>query len=168
MKAYRPRETWIIGVRKFGEWQMKVYGIATSRSKLETTTVEAALTFAEKNVAWPGRRNFRLGFVTIHVGEEGIWLLVDQWFDDILHHFLFRAPVEDPVNFAAVEGGTMACVWELEVTRHERDAWVEHVLSKPENADFSGYLGDALAISAECVSKTAPGNVVGQSGRPTI
>ena len=43
--------------------------------------------------------------------------------------------------------GFNECVWELEATMHERDAWVKHVMSSPEDSRFEQYTRDALEIS---------------------
>lgn len=87
--------------------------------------------------------------MTIHAGEQ-LWLLVDLWVDDILRHFLFRGRGDNPVQFVAgPPDGTSMCVWELEIVKHERDAWVEHVLTKPAKPSFPAYLAAACSRENE-------------------
>lgn len=69
------------------------------------------------------------------------------WELDILHHRLFRADL-GTVGFDPVPpGGPTACVWELLAVDHERQAWVDHVLVKPEAPDIPGYLAAAFAAA---------------------
>ena len=87
-------------------------------------------------------------FLTVHLGEEAVWLLVDYWLDDLLFHQLFRADLETPTSFEQVETeGPMACVWELEVIVHERHAWVKHVLN--DSPSVEDYLKDRLSVKGE-------------------
>ncbi len=146
---YRDRKTWLIGVREIRGWHMKVYGICAAGCVLGDTVVEAALAHAGQHVNWPDRES-GFGFITLHVGEEAVWLLADLWVEDILRHFLYRAPLHFPDQFDnGPDDGTMACVWELAVFCHERDAWVKYVLSRPHNPGYHAYLSDSLAIQTE-------------------
>ncbi len=82
----------------------------------------------------PQPRDHPVGFAILHYGSEGDYLLVSQWYGaDMLKHWV-RAAVVD------AEGGTsfiplvqrdlVACVWELEVIKFERDAWVNTVMAQ--------------------------------------
>lgn len=146
-KSYQPRRTTMIGVREINGWQLKLYSILLDNEEISEQVIEAALKHAQSNVSWPNRSQ-GYGFITIHLGEH-IWLLVDLWVDDILRHFLFRSTYENPTQFAdGPSDGSNACVWELEVTKHERDSWVNHVLSKPADPSFDDYLSDKIEINA--------------------
>ncbi len=150
-EPYQHRRTWPIGVHDIGNWQLKVYGICASGCELTTPTIEAAMEYARKHVRWPDR-DPGCGFLTLHVGEESVWLLVDLWVDDILRHFLYQAPLDQPDQFGPGPGdGTMACVWELAVLAGERTAWIEHVLSRPDDPDYPGYLADSLEIAGGAI-----------------
>ena len=148
---YRDRQTWLIGVRQMCGWQLKVYGICADGRELTPGTIEAGLAYAEQHNHWPDREP-GYGFITFHFGEHAVWLLVDLWVDDIVRHFLYQAPLDRPQQFAAgPTDGTMACVWELAVFANERAAWIEHVLSNPENPDYGQYLNDSIEIANEAV-----------------
>lgn len=84
-----------------------------------------------------------LGFCIVHVGEEAIWLLVDWWITGgIVCQRMLSAPLAQPDTFTPVTQPALACVWELVVTAHERDAWVRHMLTaKPDPA---AWLDDVL------------------------
>ncbi|MCA9128057.1 MAG: hypothetical protein KDB22_13270 [Planctomycetales bacterium] len=147
--TYRERRTWLQDVREVKGWTLKVYGICAAGSMIESATFESALIYVARNVSWPDHHT-RFGFVTIHVGEEAVWLLVDIWVDEILRHFLYRASLSAPCEFGPGPGdGSMACVWEMAVLTHERNAWVSHVLSHPMEPDYEAYLNDSLKIASE-------------------
>jgi hypothetical protein len=84
-----------------------------------------------------------LGFCIVHAGEEAVWLLVHWWISGgILCQQMYSAPLAQPERFQPVQGPFIACVWELEVTAHERGAWMRHVLR--EAPDTDAYLADVL------------------------
>jgi len=84
-----------------------------------------------------------VGFCIVHAGEEAVWLLVDWWISGgILCQQMYSAPLAQPERFQPVQGPFIACVWELEVTAHERGAWMRHVLR--EAPDTDAYLADVL------------------------
>jgi hypothetical protein len=143
---YRDRRTWLIGIREICGWQLKVHGICAAGRQLKEVTIESALAHAEKHVRWPDRES-GFGFITLHFGEQAVWLLVDLWVEDILRHFLYQAPLAQPDQFTdGPTDGTMACVWELAVMQHERASWIKHVLSRPEDPDYQVYLRDSIEI----------------------
>jgi len=143
---YKPRCTVMNGVREIADWKLKIYTIHESQPELEPEIVEAAIEYATLHVNWPESRE-GYGFLIIHFGNEAVWLLVDLWVDDILRHFLFRAPVSEPTQFGeAPKDGTMACVWELAVFVHERESWVKHAMSRPKNPDYEAYVRDGVEI----------------------
>lgn len=84
-----------------------------------------------------------LGFCIVHVGEEAVWLLVDWWISGgILCQQMYSAALNEPDRFQPVQGPFIACVWELQVTTHERGAWMRHVLR--EDPDTAAYLTDVM------------------------
>ncbi len=87
-------------------------------------------------------RSHGLGFYIAHVGEEAVWLLIDWWnTGGILSQCLFRAPLERPAAFERVTEPALACVWELILLTHERNAWVRHMLTPAPRPD--AYLADS-------------------------
>ncbi|MGW4158348.1 hypothetical protein [Streptomyces sp. NPDC004788] len=73
------------------------------------------------------------GFLILHRGAEGTYLLVSQWYDaDMLKHWVrgSRTDAAGNTTFAPLaQPDLIACVWELEVIAFERDAWVNTVLA---------------------------------------
>lgn len=173
MKPYRPRHTWFVHSQETGPWTLKVYAMTAAQfalgqqPELSTGILEAALQYASKQIE---KENFMKqpgntaphGFLTVHEGQEAVWLLIDLWRDDILHHHLFHASLASPTSFHPKPfSGSAACVWELEVIQHERNAWVRHVLSKPEAPDYDKYQRTVLRIHPRTSESVAPVSGVG-------
>lgn len=147
-QPFVPRHTKMVGVKSCLGWQLKVYSISASACGVESQVIAAAMRFVKANVRWPAEQAISNGFVIVHQGEQAVWLLVHLWMQDILRQFVFVAPLNAPTEFqVSPMDGFNACVWELEVTQHERNAWVKHVLAKPAKPNVAGYLSDALGVA---------------------
>ena len=83
----------------------------------------------------------KCGFAILHHARDGTYLLASRWFGgNMLKHEVFM--VQGPAGAARLESiaasRIVACVWELEVIKFERDAWVRTAmagLGKPESLD---------------------------------
>jgi hypothetical protein len=132
---------------------LKVYGMFRDPARRSTVPEPAWLQQHAASVLreplQPGDHS--VGFMILHYGNQGDYLLVSQWYDaDMLKHWV-RGAVVDP------EGGTtfaplaqrdlMACVWELEVIKFERDAWVNTVLTRGrlDQAALDAYLATTFS-----------------------
>lgn len=154
-RGFRPRQTRPLGVRAIQGWSLKWYSINVIPEPIQPEIIAAA----EEVVAGvtpiadvaPA-----LGFVIVHRGAESVWLLPALWRGDILYQRTFGAPLSQPTRFeeVGVSGGPTACVWELVVHAHERDAFVAHVLSRPSAPDSRAYLSDVTSVEVGIRSRT--------------
>jgi len=82
----------------------------------------------------PQPEDHPLGFLILHYGMDGDYLLVSQWYDaNMLKHWVRGSAVDAAGNTTftpLAQRDLVACVWELEVIRFERDAWVNTVLAR--------------------------------------
>jgi hypothetical protein len=82
-----------------------------------------------------------LGVVVLHLGDDGIYLVVQSWAKDFQSRLsIFSGMEVDDLRPAPI--GAAPCVWELEVLSHERASYVHHILSA--DVDIDGWLDDAL------------------------
>ncbi|WP_344190504.1 hypothetical protein [Kribbella karoonensis] len=82
-----------------------------------------------------------LGVVVLHLGADGVYLVVQSWARDFQSRLSFFSGIDvDDLRPAPIGAGP--CVWELEVLSHERTAYVNHILSA--EVDVDGWLDDAL------------------------
>jgi hypothetical protein len=153
--AYRPRVISFLKLHDAAGWRLKFYGIAASggRPRPELVTVAEALlpsvlpspaTYAGSDDPHdPGR--YGVGFVILHDAEDYAYALFDWWAGESeLHQRIYSAL---PSRLGAMRPHptpAIGAVWELAVTDHERRAWVEHVLARPDGPDLDGYLAARL------------------------
>jgi hypothetical protein len=96
-------------------------------------------------------RDHPVGFLILHYGSEGDYLLVSQWYDaDMLKHWVRGAVVDADggTSFAPLaQRDLIACIWELEVIRFERDAWINTVLARGrlDEAALDAYLATTFS-----------------------
>jgi len=123
---------------------VKAYEITAGADPVDAEIWQAALRAADAALSdVPG---LSPGFVVLHLGTDGVWLLVHWWNDDICNQRLLTASLEDPTVFRHAAADLMACVWELHVIDHERRAWARHVLGGDGGAH--AYLADTLRVRA--------------------
>ena len=137
---YAPRPCRVLDPWRIGGLALKLYHIgpvaptdrlvAEARAEAHRIEAEAA---REGGAAGPG-------FAVIHEGEVGVWLLLDWWaHGDILCQRLSLKTADG--GFEAQDHRPLAaCVWELPILAHERDAWVRHMMTAPASAE--GYMSD--------------------------
>ncbi|ETX15739.1 hypothetical protein OCH239_11180 [Roseivivax halodurans JCM 10272] len=143
--TYAPRPLRTLASWQVGALAVKVYHIgaaAPSEDLLQAARNEAA---RMDQAAMTEADAHGLGFVVIHEGEAGTWLLMDWWaHGDILCQ---RLSLARGAEFEAMDDRPLAaCVWELAVIGHERDAWLRHMMTG--GPDPEGYLSDRLAAEA--------------------
>ncbi|WP_257166369.1 hypothetical protein [Bradyrhizobium sp. SRS-191] len=147
--TYRPRIISFLGARTSGRWSVKIHVITIVRdvpglvdiveagwSKSASVLRDLPETDVDTNI----------GFITLHVGLAGVWLLIDRWEDgDILRHHHFKASLDDPTRFLDVSSDHYGpCVWELAVQAHERQAWIADVLANKSGPNIVSYLQKGL------------------------
>lgn len=143
-EPYRTRAIRFLGLWNANGWRLKVYGIAYRGERPGSDVVAAAKTIAIAALPQPPHTEGRygVGFLIIHEGRDGYWVLLDWWEHEcVVHHKLFEAPLDKPYEMRAVTNGMMACTWELAVFAFERQAWIDAILDNRAGPDIEGYLG---------------------------
>jgi hypothetical protein len=147
-EPYRPRPILPLGIEAASGWRLKVYGIAYERASPRSDLVAAAKTAAFELLPQPAETETRygVGFLGIHDGRGHNFVFVDWWEqENELHHHVFFSPSDRPAELRpAADGDPAACVWDLSVVSHEREAWIRHVLDNEIEPDLDAYLADAL------------------------
>lgn len=68
-----------------------------------------------------------VGFVLLHRARPANFVLAHIWDGvDLLQRY-WTSPFDDPTELTPHRAGAIGCIWELEVTGHERDLWAELV-----------------------------------------
>jgi len=125
---------------QFGDWRLKLYGIAMPGAEPRPELVEAALTLAGDALPRPAPEP-GIGFVIVHDAATVCFALVYWWQNENeLHQRCFFSPLDNPAALERIEHPAAGCVWELEVIDFERRAWLEDVVKAAE-PDYGAYLG---------------------------
>jgi hypothetical protein len=146
--TYSPRLVKALGPIDAGGRVLKVYGMFAEPEK---GSVMPPPQWLEKQAAQVLCEPLRdgdhaVGFLILHYGMDGSYLLVSQWYGaNMLKHWVRGATPgagEDAAFAPLAETALVACVWELEVMAFERDAWVNTVLARGQldQASLDAYL----------------------------
>ena len=81
-----------------------------------------------------------MGFMITHHGKGSNFVLLDWWCNENeLQHQVYYSTKETPENLSKQTDNTpIACVWDLIIMNHERNAWVKNMMS--ENPEKMKYL----------------------------
>lgn len=139
--SYEPRPVTFLELWRHKGWRMKLYGIAWQRPRPEAAFVERAREIATGVLPDVSGR-YGVGFIGVHQGKTGNFIFVDWWAqENELHHHVFISLPDAPMEFRdQTASGLTACVWDLAVIHHERDAWVEAVMKGGGEEGFDAYL----------------------------
>ncbi|MEM6795482.1 MAG: isochorismatase [Acidobacteriota bacterium] len=132
-------------------WRLKLYGMSLGPEPPPEELIERARILIGRTLPMPAiaEERYGVGFATVHAGEHGDYLLLDWWYaQDTLRHHLFGAPRKPGESQSGKlrygwPQNVCACIWELAVLWHERNAWYRHVL-QDGRGDLEGYLADRL------------------------
>ncbi|HYO64360.1 MAG TPA: hypothetical protein VER08_12065 [Pyrinomonadaceae bacterium] len=147
-EPYRERPIRFLEEWRHEGWRMKVYGIAYGRERPRAELVETAKRLARVHLPRPADSGGRygVGFVGAHDGRSANFVFIDWWADENeLHHHVYAAQGDELESLRYVTPtGLSACVWDLRVQAHEREAWLEEVLRNPRGPDLEAYLARRL------------------------
>lgn len=145
---YVKREIRYLGWQWHGDWLIKFYGIY-GRGNGRTAGIEQkALSLASEALAAPDPdiEHHGVAIVMTHEGMDGNYIILDWWVGtNMLAHRIYRAPLDDPLNFRRFVAHDIAtCVWESQVLAFEGRAWAEHILGADGQADMEAYAAVGL------------------------
>lgn len=132
-------------------WRAKVYGISSLAEFPPAELVDAIKDVAASSLPQPAATSDRYGvaFLYAHQGRNGGGYASVNWWanENELFHYQYEATPEDLNVLRSTEetGGSSACVWDLAVIAHERQAWIDCVLKNDDGPDFERYLRAQLS-----------------------
>ena len=130
------------------DWRVKVYLISKNDHFQSHDILDSALAAIPawiKEARFAAAPTYNLGYLMVHEAREGVFLLYCWWIGgEMVQTRLNFVSYDDPGTLRAspYEAQALMCVWEIEIFTHERAAWIEHVLRKAGDPDFSAYVND--------------------------
>jgi hypothetical protein len=143
---YGQREIQFMGIWKFGDWRLKVYGIPFLRSQVRKELIEATRQVVPTQLPDSNAKGVPgVGFVVIHDAEDAGFVLIDWWANNIeLHQSLFYSDITEPSKLMPVPTRAINCMYEAEVHDFERRLWLRTIRANPDNPDLDSYLSETL------------------------
>jgi hypothetical protein len=140
---YEPRSAWFEEIVECGPARIKLSVISADGARPSSKTLAAARRIIAADApALEATSHNGAGFAILHLGTEGVWLLLHWWTDGgVATRKMWRADVGDGVNFTLFDPLYMACVWELAITDFESRAWMATTMS---GNPLSDYLAETL------------------------
>jgi hypothetical protein len=141
-EAYRPRPVTPLLPWRYPNRLVKPYVITARGRAWDDQMVATARTAASRQLEFDDAMGgIGLGVVVLHLGDDGIYLVVQSWAKDFQSRLsIFSGYDVDDLRPAPI--GAAPCVWELEVLSHERASYVNHILNA--EVDVETWLEDAL------------------------
>ena len=150
--GYAPRSTSLDCVREHENWRLKLYDIDKDGGAIDAAAFEPGIELALKDLPTPAVTDERpgVGVIIRHQTPTLLYLILCWW------GRVNEMPIRTFGNelgegadirgrgWRAAQGDESVCVWDLDVIAHERNAYVDHVLSRPDAPDLEAYLADAI------------------------
>lgn len=134
-----------------GERRFKRYHVTDDGSEIAQEIQQAAYAFVPRLLPTFDDDTEPAGFIVLHQGPNGAYLVVYSWVWHNVVHVRSAAAGEayfgcEPGNlthFREIDKPFAGCTWELAALGHEPAAWVRHVAGA-ERPDVHAYLDDVL------------------------
>ena len=136
--AYHQRRGSFVSDERYGDWGMKLYGLARPETGVRPELLDRTRALAAETLPPVDERHHGAAFAIAHDARFPI-ALIYWWQDQNELHGSFFAGAEiddlEPVAPTAI-----GCVWELGIVEFERRAWIADVIGNPDGPDLDAYL----------------------------
>ena len=135
--AYRERRGRFVSDERFGDWRLKLYGLADPEKGVRDELLAATRELAQRSVP-PVHEAYGAGFAIAHDAAFPIALIYWWQGTNELHQRVYAGSAID--DLSAVTLTPAGCVYELAIVEFERRAWVDDVIGNPDGPDLERYL----------------------------
>ena len=134
--AYHQRRGTFVSDERFGDWRLKLYGLAAPERGVRPELLDVTRTLAEQSLP-PAADAHGAAFAIAHDARFPIALI--YWWQDIneLHSRIYAGEELDRLEL--VGPTALGCVWELGIIEFERRAWIADVIGNPAGPDPDAY-----------------------------
>jgi hypothetical protein len=136
--AYHQRRGAFVSDERFGDWRVKLYGLARPEQGVRAELLERTRGFAAQALPPTGELTYRAAFAIAHDARFPISLI--YWWqaeNEIRSRIYAGSTIED---MELLDPTAFGCVWELGIVDFERRAWIADVIGNPGGPDLDLYL----------------------------
>jgi hypothetical protein len=136
--AYHQRLGSFVSDERFGDWRLKLYGLAAPEKGVRPALLDITRSLAEQSLPPVDERHHGAAFAIAHDANFPIALI--YWWQDVneLHSRIYAGEELDRLEL--VGPTALGCVWELGIVEFERRAWIADVIGNPDGPDLDRYL----------------------------
>jgi hypothetical protein len=137
-QAYHQRRADFVSEERFGDWRLKLYGLAPPERGVRPELLDVTRALAEQSLP-PAAEAHGAAFAIAHDARFPIALIYLWQDENELHSRIYAGASLDRMEPA--DPTALGCVWELGIIEFERLAWIADVIGNPDGPDLDAYLG---------------------------
>jgi hypothetical protein len=140
-RHYHQRLGQFVSEEQFGEWRIKLYGLAAPEKGVRPALLDTTKRLASEVLPPVDDDHHGVAFAIAHDARFPIALI--YWWQGLneIHQRIFAGPEgSDPSDLEEITGQPMGCVWELGIVEFERRAWIDEVIGNADGPDLDAYL----------------------------
>ena len=136
--AYHQRRGQFVSDERFGDWRLKLYGLAAPEKGVRPELLDATRRLAEQSLPAVDEQHYGAAFAIAHDARFPIALVYWWANENELHARIYAGESLDALE--PVPETALGCVWELGIIEFERRAWIADVIGNPDGPDLDAYL----------------------------
>ena len=136
--AYHQRRGAFVSDERFGDWRLKLYGLARPEREVRPGLLEYTRELAAATLPPVDEEHHGAAFAIAHDARFPIALVYWWQVENELHSTIHAGPALDAME--PVTPTALGCVWELGIVEFERRAWIADVIGNPDGPDLDRYL----------------------------
>jgi len=140
MEIYKKRRIQFNGIHTANGWHIKSYSIVYDTKSFSIELENESFKLLKTDLPKITESVYGLGFMITHHGKDSNFVLLDWWCNENeLQHQVYYSTKKSPEKLKKQDRSfPIACVWDLIIINHERNAWVKDIMTK--QSDKSNYL----------------------------
>jgi hypothetical protein len=136
--AYHQRHGSFVSDERFGEWRLKLYGLARPEQGVRPELLDRTRELAARSLPPIDERVYGAAFAIAHDARFPISLI--YWWQDEneIRSCIYAGESLDDMEL--LDATAFGCVWELGIVDFERRAWIADVIGNPDGPDLDAYM----------------------------
>jgi hypothetical protein len=136
--AYHQRRGRFVSDERFGDWRVKLYGLARPEQGVRPELLDRTRELAAHSLPPLDDRTYGAAFAIAHDARFPISLI--YWWQDENEIRSRIYAGETIAGMEPLDATAFGCVWELGIVEFERRAWIADVIGNPGGPDVDLYM----------------------------